>query len=168
MGFFDKINNSTIVDTFKQFLWHIFHGYPANLYIPQKYTFCQWKSTKTTLAGHHQTSTSSDYWREVLYVIPATQPSVSKHWREHKALTLTSSLEPSFLQPQPDSWRKGHFCLYAASQTSVAVPYCFGREPPGIIGKGFYWSDALPVTQPLVSKHWRKLKRANNWNFSLK
>ena len=36
MGFFDKINNSMIVDTFKQFLWNIFHGYPESWYIPQK------------------------------------------------------------------------------------------------------------------------------------
>ena len=27
-----------------------------------------------------------------LYVLPATQPTVSKHWREHKAVTITSGL----------------------------------------------------------------------------
>jgi len=29
-------------------------------------------------------------------------------------------------------------------------------EPFGISGKGFYGPDVLPVTQPTVSKHWRK------------
>jgi len=32
---------------------------------------------------------------------------VTEHWREHKALTLTSDLVSFFLHPQPDSWRKG-------------------------------------------------------------
>jgi len=38
--------------------------------------------------------------------ISITQPSVSKHWREHKAITLTSGLASSFLHPQPDFWWK--------------------------------------------------------------
>ena len=39
-------------------------------------------------------------------ILPVTQPSVSKHWRKHKAITLTSGLASSFLHPQPDSWWK--------------------------------------------------------------
>ena len=39
-----------------------------------------------------------------LDVLPSTQPLVSKHWREHKALTLTGSLASSSLHPEPDSW----------------------------------------------------------------
>ena len=31
-------------------------------------------------------------------ILPSTHPSVSKHWREHKALTLISGLASSFLQ----------------------------------------------------------------------
>jgi len=43
-------------------------------------------------------------------VLPVTQPSVSKHRREHKALTLTSGLTSSFLHPQPDFRWKGRCC----------------------------------------------------------
>jgi len=50
-----------------------------------------------------------------LEVLPATQPSVSKHWREHKALTITSSLTWSILHPPLNTWWKGHCSLYAAS-----------------------------------------------------
>jgi len=32
-------------------------------------------------------------------VLPVSQPSVSKHWGKHKALTLTSDLALSFLHP---------------------------------------------------------------------
>jgi len=49
---------------------------------------------------------------QVLYgldVPPVTQPSVSKHWREHIALTSISGQTSSFLHPPPDSWRNG-FC----------------------------------------------------------
>ena len=42
-------------------------------------------------------------------VLPVTQPSVSKHWREHKAITLTSGLASSSL-----FWRNGHCPLYAS------------------------------------------------------
>ena len=45
MGFFDKIDNSMIVDTFKQFLNRtdheiFFHRYLANWHIPQEYALC--------------------------------------------------------------------------------------------------------------------------------
>jgi len=40
-------------------------------------------------------------------VLPATQPSASKHWREHKALILNSGLASSFLQPESDSSGRG-------------------------------------------------------------
>jgi len=52
---------------------------------------------------------------------PATQPSVSNHWREHIALTLTSVLTSSFLHPPPDSWWKGRSSLYTGSPTPVTV-----------------------------------------------
>ena len=39
---------------------------------------------------------------------PTNQPSRRKHWREHKALTLTSVLASCFLHPPPDSWWKRH------------------------------------------------------------
>jgi len=35
---------------------------------------------------------------------PINQPSVWKHWREHKALTLTSGLDSSCLYPPLESW----------------------------------------------------------------
>jgi len=51
--------------------------------------------------------------------LPVNQASVSKHWREHKALTLTSRLGSSFLHPPPDSWHKGCCSLYSGSPTPV-------------------------------------------------
>jgi len=47
-------------------------------------------------------------------VLPATQPSVQKYSREHKALTITSSLASSFLHPQLDYCSKGRCTLYAS------------------------------------------------------
>ena len=41
-----------------------------------------------------------------------TQPTVSKHWRIHKALTPTNGLASSFLHPPPDFWQQGHCYLY--------------------------------------------------------
>ena len=41
-----------------------------------------------------------------LVALPVTQPSVSKHWGIHKALTLTSGLASSCGYPQMDSWIK--------------------------------------------------------------
>jgi len=35
-----------------------------------------------------------------LYVLPATQPPVSKHWKGHKALTLTSDLASCYFHLQ--------------------------------------------------------------------
>jgi len=48
-------------------------------------------------------------------VLPAMQPSVSKHWKEHKALTLTSGIVSSFFS-HPDeidheNKNKGHNCI---------------------------------------------------------
>jgi len=54
-------------------------------------------------------------------VLLATQPSVSKQWREHKALTLTSGLASSFLHPSLNSWWKGHCCLYATLRRQYHV-----------------------------------------------
>ena len=54
-----------------------------------------------------------------LNVLPATQPSVLGHWREHKALTLTSRLASSFLHSPLDFWWKGYFFLYAVSASPV-------------------------------------------------
>jgi len=42
--------------------------------------------------------------RSLINELLAIQPSVSKHWREHKALTQTSGLASSFLHPPPDRW----------------------------------------------------------------
>jgi len=48
-----------------------------------------------------------------LEVLPATQPSMSKQWRDHKALTSAGGLtSSSFLHPQPDCWWKAHCSLY--------------------------------------------------------
>jgi len=52
-------------------------------------------------------------------VFPTIQPSVLKHWREHKALTLTSGLASSVLHSEPGSWWKRRCFLYAGSSTQV-------------------------------------------------
>jgi len=40
-------------------------------------------------------------------VFPVSEPSVSKHWMELRALSLTSGLTSSFLQPTLECWWKG-------------------------------------------------------------
>jgi len=58
--------------------------------------------------------TSRDYWNRFSYgpdVLLVTQPSVSKHWTVHKALTLTSGLASSFLYQHADSDRRATAAL---------------------------------------------------------
>jgi len=53
-------------------------------------------------------------------VLPATtQPSVSKHWQEHKARNLASGLASSFFHPPPVSWWKQSCAACARSPTPV-------------------------------------------------
>jgi len=40
-------------------------------------------------------------------VFSVTQPAVSKHWRKHKALTLTIGFTSSFLHLPPNSFGRG-------------------------------------------------------------
>ena len=54
-----------------------------------------------------------------LEVLPATQPSVSKHWREHEAMTITGVLASFFLHSQLVSWMMGHCFLDTDSPTPV-------------------------------------------------
>jgi len=55
--------------------------------------------------------------------VPPT-PSVSKHWREPKALTPTSGLtSSSFLHPPPDSSWKGPCALYNGSPSPIPVSF---------------------------------------------
>ena len=56
-----------------------------------------------------------------LHVLPATQPPVSKPWREHKALTITSGLALSFLHPQPYFWQKRRCSFQAGSPMPVPL-----------------------------------------------
>jgi len=50
-----------------------------------------------------------------LEVLSVTQPTLPKHWREHKALSLTGELVSSFALSQPDSWQTGYRFLYTSS-----------------------------------------------------
>ena len=65
----------------------------------------------------------------------ATQPSVSKHWRKHKALTPTCGLTSSFLDLPMDSWQKGAllalWCQYLSNNNNnndndvnIYIRYC--------------------------------------------
>jgi len=53
-----------------------------------------------------------------LDAFPVIQSSVSRHWKECKALTLTSGLASSFLHLLLDSWQKDQCSLYASSPDS--------------------------------------------------
>jgi len=70
----------------------------------------------------------------------STQLLVSKHWREHKALTPTSGLASSYLHSQPDSWWKGRCCLCASSDASTRTKHV------AITVAGVDRLDALPVS----------------------
>jgi len=66
-------------------------------------------SFRQVLFNLFRKTTSVDNWNGDLYgldVLRATQPSVSEHWREHKALSL-SGLASFFHDPQPDSGNMG-------------------------------------------------------------
>jgi len=58
-------------------------------------------------------------------VLPATQPSVSKHWRKHNTLTLTSGQDSSFLHPQPDSWWSGVSPFTPALRQTTTDRHCY-------------------------------------------
>ena len=57
-------------------------------------------------------------WHKFFYqlcVLPVTQPTVSEHWRELRAVTATvgdRTLVLSVLDSSPDSWEKRHCSLY--------------------------------------------------------
>ena len=54
-----------------------------------------------------QKRTSGDSWHGVFMGQVSCQPTImSKHRRQHSALTLASGLASSFLHPPPDFWRK--------------------------------------------------------------
>ena len=57
-----------------------------------------------------QKRTSVDWWNRVFdgpEILPVTEPSVSKLWSKHKALTLTSDLTSSYVAAPLDSDGRG-------------------------------------------------------------
>jgi len=52
------------------------------------------------------------------------QPSVSKHWRKHKAPTLISGRASSFLHPQLHCWWIGCCSFYISSPMPIGVHTC--------------------------------------------
>ena len=56
-----------------------------------------------------------------LVVLSVTQPSVSKHWKQRIALTLTSGLASSVLHPPLESWQKGHWFFFLWLSDAVWV-----------------------------------------------
>jgi len=76
-------------------------------------------------------------------VLSAAQPTVSEHWRKHKAMTTTSGPASSVLQPpsdrstQPSTLRgtvkwvpaKGRWCSVAGKETA-GLAKSNGSQPP--------------------------------------
>jgi len=62
-----------------------------------------------------------DKWH-MLDIVPVTQPTVSKQWRKHWALTPVSGLTSSFPHSSLDSCdRRWRYCLYTGSLMLVPV-----------------------------------------------
>jgi len=102
---------------------NIYYYYFRLTAVFSRWTWVSWSFFGSSLSGCSETepleiSGTGFYESDVL---PATQPSVSKHWREHKALTLTSSLASSFPYPPPEFLRNMRCSLYAGSPTPVSM-----------------------------------------------
>jgi len=78
-------------------------------------------------------------WVVIGHVLSASQPSVLKHWREHKVMTVTSGLALSFLHLQPGFWWKGHCCLYAFSLTPVQYHTHYTVRQWWVVGSLVYY-----------------------------
>ena len=109
------LNEYTALSTDTDTMYH--HHYPVNCHYYRRTWISRFSlgcSSPTSSGSEPLEICERDFYGPD--VLPASQPSASKHWREHKALIPTSGLASYFLRSPPDSWWKRHCSIYASSQ----------------------------------------------------
>jgi len=101
--------------------------------------------------------------------LPATQPTASKHWRQEEGYTHTHTRLTALCQGLPglSQYQKGKPIWILLKQETVSgsgiswaacksAPCSRQITTPASHHSVFYRPNALPVTQPTASKHWRQ------------
>ena len=103
---------------FLQVLLQVHVGQLVSLRSSSRCTWVSWFPLRSSSSTCPVRDTFQIQWNRVFYrmdVLPVIQPSLWKHWREHKSITLTSSCP----QPLPNSRWKEYCSRYVGILITV-------------------------------------------------